>query len=130
MRIMRRWQLCACGAMTALLSLAPGVSSGQWLNQMDPRIPRTPDGKPNLSDLDAHVPKVVPMEALHDVEALRCGERETVSDDSLGSILLVPLVGSVSLLARQISIASSFRRVNDGRTLPHGEKSSAHYVGD
>jgi len=35
--------------MTALLGLAPGVSSGQWLNQMDPRIPRTPDGKPNLS---------------------------------------------------------------------------------
>ena len=33
----------------ALVCLATAVPSAQWLNQPTPGIPRTPDGKPNLT---------------------------------------------------------------------------------
>src|SRR5215471_1498723 len=36
-----------CGLL--VLALAPAVARGQWLNHPTPGIPRTPDGKPNLS---------------------------------------------------------------------------------
>jgi hypothetical protein len=36
-----------CGALTLGLSALP--MTGQWLNYPTPGIPRTPDGKPNLT---------------------------------------------------------------------------------
>jgi hypothetical protein len=42
-----KWQApCAAALIVAVL---PGAGSAQWLDYPTPGVPRTPDGKPNLS---------------------------------------------------------------------------------
>ena len=38
-----------CGIAAALLVVAADSGSAQWLQRRDPKIPRTPDGQPNLT---------------------------------------------------------------------------------
>src|SRR5262249_33371731 len=45
----KRQHKCRAGLIAALVTVTMTPASGQWLNHPDPGIPRTKDGKPNLS---------------------------------------------------------------------------------
>jgi hypothetical protein len=58
--IVRRIRVQTLPALLALILAASGIAQAQWANATYPGTPRSPDGKPNLSELVPRTPKGKP----------------------------------------------------------------------